>query len=311
MSATLRACGASIVMMAAVTSARAANAAAATSPMPAAGVEIWASTDSDNTTVVKFLSRALWDFEGPAKFQGIDVERAWFAPEGQHARKQTRAYLDFADSFGGKWNWTARVGTNGRTILGAGSIHSADWTKEIFAEREVVETRQGVDKGIYYTFAGASDDVLTAKRDNLNLMAGIQKFTGRNERLHVRVTFVHVIRPALGISIQLRARYFHSTVPGEFDYYSPRDFFELIPVVQMRRFNDSGWMFLIAAGYGAQKATATGWQTSRIADLRIESPRSSHDLHAFLQLQYSNSSLVNAASNYRYVSGQVGLTERF
>jgi hypothetical protein len=311
MSVMLRACGAGLVAMAAVTSAHAANPAVAEWPMPAAGVEIWSSTDSDRTTVVKLLGRALWDFEGPAKFQGIDVERAWFAPQGQHARKRARAYVDLADSLGGKWNWTARIGTDGSTILGAASIHSIDWRKEIFVEREIVETPQGVDKGIYYTFAGASDDVLTATRDNLNVMAGFQKFTGRNERLHVRGTFVHVVKPKLGISIQLRARYFHSTVPGEFDYFSPRNFFELIPVVQMRRFSRSGWMFLIAAGYGAQKATASGWQTSRIADFRIESPQSSHNLHAFLQLQYSNSSLVNAASNYRYVSGRLGLTGRF
>lgn len=278
---------------------------------PGFGVETWVSSDSDKTTVVKLLGRALWDFEGSAKFQGIDVERAWFAPDGQHARRQTRVYLDLADSLGDKWKWTTRIGTNGDTVLGSASVRSDDWSKEIFVEREIVETPRGVDQGIYYTFGGVSADVFSSGKNVINLVAGLQKFTGRNDRLHLRGTFVHVVEPKLGISIQLRARYFHSTVPGEFDYYSPRDFVQLIPVVQMRRFDRSGWMYLVAGGLGAQKATASGWQTARFADIRVESPRSSGKLQAFAEVQYSNSSLVGAGSNYSYVVGRLGFTRRF
>jgi hypothetical protein len=278
---------------------------------PGAGVELWASRDSDKTSVVKLLGRGLWKFEGPQKFQGIDVERAWFAPDGQRARRQTRVYLDLADSLAGKWKWTARVGTNGKTVLGSASIRSNDWSKEFFVEREIVETPRGVDQGIYYTFAGASADLLATERDTINAMAGFQKFTGRNDRFHLRGTLVHVIKPDMGLSIQLRARYFHSSAPGEFDYYSPRDFLQLIPVVQMRRFTRTGWMVLIAGGYGAQKATGSSWQAARLADLRIESPASSKRLHAFAQIQYSNSSLTGAAGNYNYVLTRLGLTSRF
>jgi len=109
----------------------------------------------------------------------------------------------------------------------------------------------------------------------------------------------------------LRSRYFHSTAPGEFDYYSPRDFVQVIPVVQMRRFSKSGWMYLVAGGYGAQRASASNWQPARLADLRIESPASSGKLHAFAQVQYANSSLVGSAGNYSYVLGRFGFTSRF
>ncbi|MGN6850640.1 MAG: hypothetical protein ACTHJK_14385 [Sphingomicrobium sp.] len=304
-------CFAGVLSAAAIAPARAADEGPASSFQPGAGVEIWASTDSDKTSVVKLLGRALWDFEGPAKYGGIDVERAWFAPDGQHARRQTRVYLDLADSLGGKWKWSVRVGTNGDTVLGSASVRSDDWSKELFVEREIVETPRGVDEGIYYTFAGASADVLSTRANTINLVAGFQKFTGRNDRLHLRGTFVHVVDPRLGISIQLRARYFHSTVPGEFDYYSPRDFAQLIPVVQMRRFTRSGWMVLVAGGYGAQKATGSSWQSARLADVRIESPRSSRKLQAFAEVQYSNSSLAGAGAHYSYVMGRLGLTRRF
>lgn len=292
--------------------ARAQVASTGSSPelAPAAGVELWASTDSDKTSVVKLTGRALWEFEGPSKYQGIDLERAWFSPDGQHTREQTRVYADLADSIGDKWKWSAKVGTNGDTILGAASLRSSDWSRELFVEREIVETPRGVDEGIYYTFAGASADLVSGREDTLNAVAGVQKFTGRNERFHLRGTYVHVVEPRLGLSLQLRARYFHSTVPGEFDYYSPRDFVQVIPVVQMRRFDHAGWMYLAALGYGAQKATASKWQSARFADLRVESAARSRKLHAFAEVQYSNSSLVGAAGNYDYVVGRVGLTAR-
>jgi hypothetical protein len=69
-------------------------------------------------------------------------------------------------------------------------------------------------------------------------------------------------------------------------------------------------MILLAAGYGAQKATGSGWQAARLADFRLESPASSTKLRAYAEVQYSNSSLVGAASNYRYIVGRIGLTKR-
>lgn len=290
---------------------KAASAPAADQVQPAGGIEVWASTDSDKTSVLKLLGRALWEFDGPTRYQGIDIERASFAPEGQHARTQTRIYLDFADSLGSAWTWSTRLGTNGNTVLGSASLRASDWSKELFVEREIVETPRGVDRGLYYTFAGASTNLLATETDTISAVAGVQKFTGRNDRFHVRATFVHVVKPDLGLSLQLRARYFHSTVPGEFDYYSPRDFVQLIPVVQMRRFTRTGWLVLIAAGYGAQKATAGSWQAARFGNARLESPRSSRRLHAFAEVQYSNSSLVGASGNYHYVLGRFGLTSRF
>lgn len=280
------------------------------SSAPAAGIEMFASTDSDKTDVLKILGRALWKFDGQDNFQGIDIERAWYRPQGQYTREQTRVYLEAADGLSSNWRWRARVGTNGHTIIGSASLRSSDWSKEFFLEREVVETPKGVDQGIYYTLGGASMDFAASENDRFNAMAGLQQFTGRNLRVHLRANYVHVTGARSGLSVQLRARYFHSTVPAEFDYYSPRDFFQIIPVVQLRRFDRSGWMYLIALGYGAQKATGSGWQGAKLADLRIESPVHSRKMQAFVQLQYSNNSLNQGGGNYHYVSARAGLTAR-
>jgi hypothetical protein len=277
---------------------------------PAAGVELWTSGDSDRTDVLKLIGRALWRFEGRERYSGVAIERAWFTPQGERTRTQTRVYLDAADRLGAKWKWSARIGTNGSNVLGSATLRTTDWSKEVFVERELVETRQGLDKHIYYTFAGASMDLPASDHTTFNGMVGVQEFSGRNVRLHARGTLVHVLKPKLGLSFQLRTRYYHSTVPGEFDYFSPRDFVQLVPVVQVRRFDRGGWMYLAAFGYGAQKAAGVGWQRARLADLRIESPGASRTLHAFAQLQYANSSLTGGAGGYHYVLARAGLTAK-
>ena len=274
------------------------------------GIELFASTDSDNTDVVKLMARGLLRDDGPDRYLGVAIEQAWFRPQGQETRKDQRIYVDLADTAGDKWLWKARLGTDGNTWLGSASIRAKDWSKEIFLEREIVETPQGVDKGIYYTFLGASFDLPASERDVFTAMAGVQEFTGRNERLHLRGSYVRVIEPKLGLSAQLRGRYFHSTAPGEFDYYSPRNFVQLLPVVQMRRFTSTGWMILGAAGYGAQRATGGDWQAARLAELRVESPRAARNFRLFGHLQYSNNSL-SGAGNYDYVMGRLGVTARF
>ena len=205
--------------------AQAQDAPTANANGPAAGVELFASTDSDHTDVVKLLGRFSVLDNGPDNYLGLAVEQAWFTPLGGRTRKQERVYADLAGKAGANLLWKAKIGTDGRTWLGSAGLRTKDWSKEIFLEREILETPRGVDEGIYYTFVGASGDVPVSPIDTLTLTGALQTFTGKNERLHARASFVHVIKPGLGLSLQLRTRYFHSTKPGEFDYYSPRNFF--------------------------------------------------------------------------------------
>ena len=170
-----------------------------------------------------------------------------------------------------------------------------------------METPRGVNEGIYYTFLGASYDLPIDDRNILTTMVGLQKFSGENERLHARANFIHVLKPDWGLSAQVRSRYYHSTTPGEFDYYSPKDFLQVVPVLQLRRFSRSGWMYELRGGYGAQYATGGSWHDARLAELRVESPASSSDLQAFIEFHYSNNSVLGGP-NYDYVMGRLGIT---
>lgn len=280
------------------------------SPSPATGVEVWLSTDSEGTEVVKLVGRALWDFEGKDDYAGIAVEQAWFTPATGEQREFSRVYLDLANKLNEDWRWRARVGSDGQTILGTAEIRRADWSRSYFIEREIIETEQGLNRRIYYTFAGASTDIAIDKDNTLALTGGVQEFSGKNERLHLRGRYVHALKVVAGLSAQMDLRYYHSTEPNEFDYFSPESFVRAMPILQLRRFDDGGWMYLVAGGYGAQNSTGSGWQPARYFQFRMESPRSLRKLDAFAEIVYTNDSLVGGFS-YDYLQGRMGVTMVF
>lgn len=286
------------------------KAAASDEGHPAAGTEVWASTDSDGTHVVKILGRVLWKFDGRDDYAGAAFEHAWFTPAGGQTRKADRVYFDMADRLGADWRWKARIGTDGHTILGTAELRRADWSRSVFVEREVVETKQGLERKIYYTFLGGSTDIPIDDKNTLALTAGVQKFSGKNERLHLRGRYVHVFDAKIGLSAQFDVRYYHSTEPNEFDYFSPANFVRVLPVLQLRRFDQHGWMYLAAVGVGPQHSTGAGWTTARYAQLHFESPASARRIHAFAELTYANDSIV-AGPSYDYFQGRAGVTVGF
>ncbi|WP_271078672.1 hypothetical protein [Aurantiacibacter sp. MUD61] len=277
---------------------------------PAAGAEIWVSGDSEGTEVVKLLGRALISFEDRDRYAGIAVEAARFSPAKGEPESDTRIYLDLADHLGEDWRWRARVGTDGHTVLGNAELRRADWSQSLFIEREIIETEQGLNRRIYYTFVGASTDVPVTDSTSASVTVGVQEFSGRNERLHLRGRLVHAVDADLGLSAQVDARYYHSTEPGEFDYFSPRNFVSVVPLVQLRRLNTDGWMFLAAGGAGAQSSGGGDWSLARYGNLRIESPRDRRDLTVFGEVTYSNNS-ITGGTDYDYVMGRAGVTLAF
>ncbi|MBH5321811.1 hypothetical protein [Aurantiacibacter sediminis] len=277
---------------------------------PAVGAKLWVSGDSEGTEVVKMLGRALISFEDRERYAGIALEAARFSPATGEAETDARVYLDLADHWGEDWRWQARIGTDGQTVLGNAELRRVDWSQSLFVEREIIETEQGLNRRIYYTFIGASTDVPITDTTSASVTAGLQEFSGRNERLHLRGRLVHSVDADLGLSAQLDARYYHSTEPGEFDYFSPRNFVSVIPLVQLRRFDSDGWMFLAAGGVGAQNSGGGEWSVARYGNFRLESPRGRRDLNAFAEIIYSNNS-ITGGTDYDYVMGRAGVTFGF
>jgi hypothetical protein len=260
--------------------------------------------------VVKVLGRALWNFADRDDYAGIALEHAWFSPSGGQTKEADRIYIDLANRLGADWRWKARVGTDGDTVLGNAELRREDWSQSFFIEREIVETKQGLARKIYYTFVGASTDVPIDARNTLALTAGVQDFTGKNERFHLRGRYVHVLNENAGLSGQMDVRYYHSTAPHEFDYFSPANFVRAVPILQLRRFDKHGWMYLAAGGVGLQHSTHGGWTTARFAQLRLQSPSRSSRIDAFAELTYANDS-ISGGPAYDYFQGRAGLTFGF
>jgi hypothetical protein len=267
-----------------------------------------ASSDADNTQVVRAGMNLDPVHPGEDRYWGIRVEKAWFTPLGGSTTAYERVYARYADKVGHA-AWSLQPGTDGRTVVGSANLAlTSGWRKELFVERDILETPRGVTEGIYFTFAGAALDVPLGARDSATLVAGAQEFTGKNVRLHARVNYVHVVKRDWGLTAQVRTKYYHSTEPGEYDYFSPEWYAEVLPVLQLRRY-DHGWRYLLAAGYGVQRDANSPWRSSRYLNAQVSSP-AARPLQLRATVLYSNTP-VGSGYVYDYLQGSVAITASF
>lgn len=274
----------------------------------AISTDMFASTDADNTEVYRAGVNLDLDYRGEEQLLGVRYEQAWYKPLAQRTRTRERAFLRYADK-GKEWAWGSQIGTDGHTVLGSASIHNnAKFRQEYFVERDIVETSRGVDEGIYYTFFGAAIDLPIDQDNGFTLVGGVQEFTGNNVRLHARGTYTHAIKSDWGLSLQLRSRYYHSSHPREFDYYSPKYYLQILPVVQMRRYS-GGWRYMLAAGLGGQRDAVTEWRQSRFATAEVSSPTTGRGWFIKAAAQYSNTPLRTGIYDYGQLT--VSLGKRF
>lgn len=276
---------------------------------PAVSFDVFASTDADDSDLLKAGVSFDWDYDGPNAYQGLRLETARFTPLGGDTTESQRVYYRFADGKG-DWTWNGQVGTDGDTALGAVSlVREGRFRQEYFIEREIVETPQGLDRGLYYTFVGGSFDLPVTDRDSFTVMAGVQDFSGKNVRTHLRANYVHVVKPEWGLSAQLRTRYYRSSEPGEFDYFSPEWYAEVMPVVQLRRFH-GGWRYQGAVGYGAQRDSGSDWRSARYLEASVASPPIRRDWVFKAAAVYSNTPVTTGYA-YDYKQVTLSLTRAF
>lgn len=266
----------------------------------AAGTDVFASRDTDGTEVLRI--GVSWDarFDDIEHYLGVKAERASFTPAGGGRRHDGRLYLRFADT-GARWKWNGNLGTDGHAWLGNASVHTEErFRQEYFVEREIIESRQGLERGLYYTFLGAAYDLPANDRHVFTALFGVQDFTGENRRYHLRGRYIAVVKPEWGLSAQLRVRYAHSTEPREYDYYSPRWYAEAIPTVQLRRVR-GGWIYQAALGWGRQQDSESAWQRARLAEFIVTSPRRrGRDWYMRATFNYSDTpTLTGARYGYR------------
>ncbi|MDP1913160.1 hypothetical protein [Brevundimonas sp.] len=275
----------------------------------AVSADLFASTDADEAETVKAGVSFDWRYRGPGDYQGGRLEAARFSPATGPSTEEQRLYYRFAQT-GEDWSWNGMVGTNGETVLGSLSVHNNDRIRqEYFIERERLETAQGLDQDLYHTFVGAAFDLPIDERNTLTALVGVQDFDGENLRTHLRARAIHVVKPEWGLSVQLRTRYFHNSVPAEADYFSPEWYVEVLPVVQVQRFHN-GWRYQAAVGIGAQREAGSDWRAARHFEASVTSPPISRDWHVRAAVVHSNAP-VTSERGYDYSQVSLSLTRAF
>jgi hypothetical protein len=263
---------------------------------------VFASDDADDTTVLKASAGVVFDWVDVDHYRGVVVEDVRIRPLGGAQYDEQRMYLTAAGGNGLKWK--AHVGTDGDTLLGNASlVFQGHVGQEYFVERDLLETRQGIE-GLHHTFVGGAWDVPLGRSDRHQVTAllGAQDFTGANLRTHARLRYVAVVRRDWGLSLQLRTRAFRNSKPFEADYYSPEWFVEAMPTVQLRRFHRR-WMFSAALGVGRQRDSESDWRDARLVEASVTSPRIAVDGHLRGGVLYSNTPIGDGASyGYRQLS---------
>jgi hypothetical protein len=178
---------------------------------------------------------------------------------------------------------------------------------ELLAAAGLVETQQGIEDGIGYSFAGASIDQALGNRVTAIALAGYQPFTDGNDRLHLRARIVFDAFPEQGITLQARWRHYHSSqsdVGGA--YFDPQDYGQWLGVAGFRHRN-AGWTTSGALGAGREyiRDGGTTVQPSYLAEIRSEGPVSGTTRLA-VEASYNRSTGFAASPNYWYA--RVGIT---
>lgn len=251
--------------------------AAAAQAQTAALGEVSVTSDADHFESLRLRGGALFDYQSPYRYAGVAAQTTHYSRSGWSSdapavlflwRDQRRETLAGTIAEGG----VVRVA--GRTRL----IGDATWSLrpakrtgiELLASSDLVETRRALESATSYTFGGASIERDVSERFTAIGVAGIQRFTDGNQRVHLRGRLIWLLVPQQGISAQLRWRQYHSNQLDAGDaYFNPGRYREWQGGLAMRkRYAGFVWSATVAAG--REEIDRNAWQTTKLAELRAE-----------------------------------------
>ena len=140
---------------------------------------------------------------------------------------------------------------------------------ELIGQRDLVETRAGLDAGTMTNFAAASVDHVAADRLTLIGLAGLQYFSDENRRIHLRGRLIYTLVPEQGLGIQVRARAYESSRPGGLLYFNPENYAQTDIGLRLRR-SLGDWRVLAAVGAGREDIDRNETKPTRYLEARLE-----------------------------------------
>lgn len=177
---------------------------------------------------------------------------------------------------------------------------------EAFASRDAVETRNALDQGTYFNFVGAAiDHQLSPKLTAVGLL-GLQEFSDDNRRRHLRGRLIYQPSLDLGLTLQLRYRYFDSSkedVSGA--YFNPQRYDETLLAAGWRQ-RAGDWRTMLTGGLGMQRVNDSDRSGTRLLEASAERQMSGYALR--LRAGYLRAAAAAASDPdywYRYAVGEL------
>jgi hypothetical protein len=239
--------------------------------------EISLGSDAQHFDALKLRTGALLDYASAFDYHGVAAQTTHYTQAGWKRdapavlvlwRKQNR------DTLAGSIGEAGVVRIAGRTRL----IGDATWSLrpsprtgiELLAAADLVETQPALERATAYTFAGVSAERELAPRFTAIALAGYQRFSDGNERVHLRGRLIWMLIPEQGLSAQLRVRQYQSRqleVGGA--YFNPGRYREWQAGLAMRK-RAAGWLWSGTLAAGREQLDDEEQRTTLLADVRAE-----------------------------------------
>lgn len=246
-----------------------------------AGALLFLSHDSEGFTTRRLALEYLPVFKNGDALTGVRYTASRFEQNGwSRGGQQIGAVarsIDPATANG--WQIDAGLARQGGhdllTLDGSYHIPLAERRSvELFINRDWVETRNALDGGIDFTFAGAALEQGLGEYVTLIGTAAYQDFSDGNHRNHARLKLIYQPRLDLGLTLQARYRMYTSGTsdsPGA--YFNPDRYGEAMLAVGWRQ-RVGGWMASATAGLGQQRVADAAHTPTRLLEAGLQSPPS-------------------------------------
>jgi hypothetical protein len=268
-----------LYMDAAQAQALASQDASATPALAISAPDVFVSSDSEG-----FLTRKVgvglypW-YEHGDRHTGLQLQRNTYSQGTWRAQGEALSVVHREINPRTAMGWQLKAGIDQihsrQTLVLDGSYSLAltpATTAEFTANRERVETQEGLRDGLTLTSAGAGLWQQVNDRFNAGGMLQVMHFSDGNIRSQLRLRAVYDLLPEHGVTLQARWRgYRASDTQVTRRYFNPDEFSEGMVAIGMRR-RVEGWVLRGTLGLGRQQVNNDASTPTQLAEVSATSP---------------------------------------
>lgn len=277
----------------------------------AGGTEFLFSDDSEGFQITKLSAEYLPKYQDGNHYLGARIGKYHYKSNDWSENGQKISFIgrNIETNTGNGWNTEIGVvNQSSHTLLTFDGNYRMPVLKntavELFANRDWVETKIGLEEGTYYDLIGMAIDQSVGDHITLVGLASSQLFSDDNRRDHGRLRLIYQPFLNSGLTLQARYRTYHSSkddVNGA--YFNPKNYDESMIAIGFRK-RISNWSTNLVVGYGREKINSDSSQPTNLYEFSLESPVYKSQ---FLRLRagYNRSaSYYGPNYNYQYIMGE-------